>query len=163
MSKFTKGIFYSILLTAGSIPAVSADEVFHEAVNQSLPFWSVIPFVVMLFAVAFVPLINGLWWAKNTKWVSLGCALFFLIPFSYAYGVSEGIYRLLESILLDFIPFIVLLYGLYATAGRHYDPWQACRDADHQFVDPFRGYGHGKLDRHDGCGYAFHPSIDPCQ
>ena len=66
---------------------------------------------------AFVPLINGLWWAKNTKWVSLGCALFFLIPFSYAYGISEGIYRLLESILLDFIPFIVLLYGLYATAG----------------------------------------------
>lgn len=59
MSKFTKGIFYSILLTAGSIPAVSADEVFHEAVNQSLPFWSVIPFVVMLLAVAFVPLING--------------------------------------------------------------------------------------------------------
>lgn len=117
MSKFTKGIFYSILLTAGSIPAVSADEVFHEAVNQSLPFWSVIPFVVMLLAVAFVPLINGLWWAKNTKWVSLGCALFFLIPFSYAYGISEGIYRLLESILLDFIPFIVLLYGLYATAG----------------------------------------------
>ena len=36
MSKFTKGIFYSILLTAGSIPAVSADEVFHETVNQSL-------------------------------------------------------------------------------------------------------------------------------
>ena len=117
MSKFTKGIFYSILLTAGSIPAVSADEVFHETVNQSLPFWSIIPFVVMLLAVAFVPLINGLWWAKNTKWVSLGCALFFLIPFSYAYGISEGIYRLLESILLDFIPFIVLLYGLYATAG----------------------------------------------
>ncbi len=117
MSKFTKGIFYSILLTAGSIPAVSADEVFHETVNQSLPFWSVIPFVVMLLAVAFVPLINSLWWAKNTKWVSLGCALFFLIPFSYAYGISEGIYRLLESILLDFIPFIVLLYGLYATAG----------------------------------------------
>ncbi len=55
MSKFTKGIFYSILLTAGSIPAVSADEVFHETVNQSLPFWSVIPFVVMLLAVAFVP------------------------------------------------------------------------------------------------------------
>ena len=54
MSKFTKGIFYSILLTAGSIPAVSADEVFHETVNQSLPFWSVIPFVVMLLAVAFV-------------------------------------------------------------------------------------------------------------
>ena len=117
MSKFTKGIFYSILLTAGSIPAVSADEVFHETVNQSLPFWSVIPFVVMLLAVAFVPLINSLWWAKNTKWVSLGCALFFLIPFSYAYGISEGIYRLLESSLLDFIPFIVLLYGLYATAG----------------------------------------------
>ena len=40
MSKFTKGIFYSILLTAGSIPAVSADEVFHEAVIQSLPLWS---------------------------------------------------------------------------------------------------------------------------
>lgn len=117
MLKFTKSIFYSLLLMAGSTPTVFADDVFHQTVNQSIPFWSVIPFVVMLLSVAFIPLINGRWWAKNTKWVSLGCSLLFLIPFSYAYGISEGFYRLLESILLDFIPFIVLLFGLYATAG----------------------------------------------
>lgn len=38
-------------------------------------------------------------------------------PFAAAYGVGESWFRLLESVLLDYIPFIVLLFGLFVVAG----------------------------------------------
>ena len=41
----------------------------------------------------------------------------FLVPFSYIYGWQEGLNRFLEAVLLDFVPFIILLFGLFATAG----------------------------------------------
>lgn len=40
-----------------------------------------------------------------------------LNPFFITYSVHEGMFRLLESVLLDYIPFIVLLYGLFVVAG----------------------------------------------
>ena len=102
---------------ASAAPQLPASEAIHQMVNLSLPLWSVIPFVALLLSVALVPLVNGLWWKKNEKWVALFWSASFLVPFSYFYGWQEGLYRFLEAVLLDFIPFIILLYGLFATAG----------------------------------------------
>lgn len=40
-----------------------------------------------------------------------------LNPFFIACSVHEGRFRLLKSVLLNYIPFIVLLYGLFVVAG----------------------------------------------
>lgn len=117
MRRSLKALPYAILLTAGSSPLVSAQEAVHQAVNMSLPLWSIIPFVALLLSVALVPLVNGLWWRKNEKWVALFWSVAFLVPFSYIYGWQEGLERFLEAVLLDFVPFIILLFGLFATAG----------------------------------------------
>ena len=117
MRRSLKALPYAILLTAGSSPLVSAQEAVHQAVNMSLPLWSIIPFVALLLSVALVPLVNGLWWRKNEKWVALFWSVAFLVPFSYMYGWQEGLERFLEAVLLDFVPFIILLFGLFATAG----------------------------------------------
>lgn len=103
--------------SSAAAPQLPASEAIHQMVNLSLPLWSVIPFVALLLSVALVPLVNGLWWKKNEKWVALFWSASFLVPFSYFYGWQEGLYRFLEAVLLDFIPFIILLYGLFATAG----------------------------------------------
>ncbi len=117
MTKLCRILLGSLTWLTLSASPVFANEAAHEMVNQVLPVWSVIPFVGMLLSIAIIPLIKGDWWAENMKWVSLAWSLVFLIPFSFAYGAGEGAFRLLESVLLDYIPFIVLLYGLFVTAG----------------------------------------------
>ena len=117
MNKLCRILSGSLALLTLSAPPVFANEAAHELVNTSLPVWSIIPFVGMLLSIAIIPLFKGEWWEKNMKWVSLGWSLIFLIPFSAAYGAGEGAFRLLESVLLDYIPFIVLLYGLFVAAG----------------------------------------------
>lgn len=44
MRRSLKALPYAIWLTAGSSPLVSANEAVHEAVDMSLPLWSIIPF-----------------------------------------------------------------------------------------------------------------------
>ena len=117
MNKLCRILSGSLALLTLSAPPVFANEAAHELVNTSLPVWSIIPFVGMLLSIAIIPLFKGEWWEKNMKWVSLGWSLIFLIPFSAAYGAGEGAFCLLESVLLDYIPFIVLLYGLFVAAG----------------------------------------------
>ena len=104
------------LLMAGA-PAVFANEGVHEVVGQTLPVWSVIPFAGMLLSIAIVPLIKPEWWAKNMLSVAIAWSVAFLVPFAVAYGMGEAAFRLLESVLLDYVPFIVLLLGLFVVAG----------------------------------------------
>ena len=117
MNWLVKSCICTMFLTGTSVPIVFANEATHHAVDMALPVWSIIPFVAMLLSIAIIPLISGDWWSRNMKWFSLGWSLVFLIPFSIVYSVHEGIFRLLESVLLDYIPFIVLLYGLFVVAG----------------------------------------------
>lgn len=84
---------------------------------SALPIWSTIPFVGMLLSIALLPLFKEEWWEKHQLAVSLFWSACFLIPFVAAYGPELAGEHLLEVIVLDYIPFITLLWGLYAVAG----------------------------------------------
>ena len=86
-------------------------------VAETLPLWSIIPFVGMLLSIAIFPLVKGEWWEKHQLHVAVLWALIFCIPFGIAYGAHELTYELIESVVLDYIPFIVLLFGLFVVAG----------------------------------------------
>lgn len=88
-----------------------------EQLGDHLPVWSIIPFVGMLLSIAICPLVNGHWWEHNQGKVSAFWSLVFLIPFVIGFGMQETIYELYHSILLDYIPFIILLFGLFCVAG----------------------------------------------
>ena len=85
--------------------------------GSQLPVWSIIPFVGMLLSIAILPLVKGEWWEKHQLHGALFWSFLFLIPFTIAFGMHETIYELLESVVLDYIPFIVLLLGLFTVAG----------------------------------------------
>ncbi len=85
--------------------------------GKSLPLWSVLPFVGMLLSIAVIPLVNGHWWEHNMAKVSGFWALVFFVPFLIAYGGSTALEQLLHIVVLDYIPFIVLLFGLFAVSG----------------------------------------------
>jgi Na+/H+ antiporter NhaD/arsenite permease-like protein len=86
-------------------------------IGAQLPIWSIIPFVGMLLSIAIFPLVKGEWWGSHELHVALFWALLFCIPFGIAFGLHELTYELLEVIVLDYIPFIVLLFGLFVVAG----------------------------------------------
>ena len=86
-------------------------------IGQSLPIWSIIPFVGMLLSIAIFPLVRGEWWEKHELRVAVFWSLIFLIPFIIAYGFGVTGEQLAETVLGDYVPFIVLLLGLFVVAG----------------------------------------------
>ena len=85
--------------------------------GQTLPIWSIIPFAGMLLSIAVFPLVKAEWWERHQLLVSLAWALLFLVPFVFAYGAEVTAEQLAEVVIGDYIPFIVLLLGLYVVAG----------------------------------------------
>ena len=87
-------------------------------IGATLPIWSIIPFAGMLLCIAILPLTKlAEWWEHHQLHVAVFWSLVFLIPFTIAYGMHETGYELMESVVLDYIPFIVLLLGLFIVTG----------------------------------------------
>ena len=81
-----------------------------------LPLWSVIPFVGILLSIALFPLLAPEWWHHHFPKVSAFWALLLALPFVAAYG-GEGMHEILEINIIDYIPFIILLWALFTIAG----------------------------------------------
>lgn len=86
-------------------------------IGQLLPIWSIIPFAGMLLSIAIFPLVKPEWWERHQLGVAVTWALIFLVPFIFAFGFGETSYQLMETVLLDYVPFIVLLLGLFVVSG----------------------------------------------
>ena len=86
-------------------------------IGATLPIYSIIPFVGMLLSIAIFPLVKAEWWEKHQLGVAIFWSLVFLVPFTIGYGIEETGLQLIESIVVDFIPFIVLLFGLFVVSG----------------------------------------------
>ncbi|MDO5044175.1 MAG: sodium:proton antiporter, partial [Coriobacteriia bacterium] len=86
-------------------------------VGSLLPVWSIVPFIGMLLSIAIIPLVKPEWWEHHQLHVALAWSLIFVIPFGIVFGIHELSLQLAESIVLDYIPFIVLLLGLFVVAG----------------------------------------------
>lgn len=85
--------------------------------GQTLPLWSIVPFVGMLLSIAILPLVKGEWWEKHQLLVAFAWSLLFLVPFFCVYGFEITAEQLAETIIGDYIPFIILLLGLFVVAG----------------------------------------------
>lgn len=77
----------------------------------------VIPFAGMLLSIALFPLVLPHFWHHNFGKISILWAILFLVPFTITYGFSLALYEVLHVLLLEYIPFIVLLFALYTVAG----------------------------------------------
>ena len=93
------------------------DHTAHHGVDGAkLPLWSIIPFVGMLLSIAIVPLINFHFWEHHYGKFSLAWIAIFSIPFLIAYK-GDGWYEIVHIVLLDYVPFIILLAALFTCAG----------------------------------------------
>ncbi len=78
--------------------------------------WS-IPFVGVLLSIAVFPLVAPTFWHHHFGKVCAVWAFAFLIPFMIAHGLDLAVYELIHVALLEYIPFIILLFSLFTVAG----------------------------------------------
>ena len=88
----------------------------HGGLGRVLPLWSVLPFVGILLSIAIFPLVAPVFWHHHFGKVSAFWALVFAIPFYVAYH-GDAFYEIVHIYLIDYIPFIILLWGLFTASG----------------------------------------------
>ena len=109
-------ITFGVSLLAMMVPSV-AFAAGGESLGSKLPIWSVIPFAGILLSIALFPLFRPHWWEHNMGKVSLFWSIAFFVPFLLGYGFDIAMYQLLHIYVIDYIPFIILLFGLFVIAG----------------------------------------------
>lgn len=111
-------VIFVLIIMLFFIPvSVLAATEYYELHGTELSILWVIPFVCMLLSIALGPLIAPQFWHHNFGKISVFWGLAFLIPCSVIFGIPLTIYQLLHTILLEYIPFIVLLLVLFTVAG----------------------------------------------
>ena len=89
----------------------------HGVDGAKLPIWSIIPFVGILLSIAIFPLVlDSHFLVHHGGKMSLVWGLIFAIPYLIAFR-GEAFYDILHIYLIDYIPFIILLWGLFTVAG----------------------------------------------
>ncbi len=91
----------------------------HTSPVGLLPLWTMIPFVGILLSIALGPLVTPHFWHAHFPKISAFWALLFAVPFLF-WNTSEAIQEILHIYLMDYIPFIILLWGLFTISGGIY-------------------------------------------
>ena len=109
-------------LDAESEPA--ADEADHGHGDHGVPhLWQVgtIPFVLLLLAIAILPLLRSTmhWWESNTNRLAVSLGLAFITLGYYAIFDSPvgALLAIEHAIPGEYVPFIMLLFSLYVISG----------------------------------------------
>lgn len=113
----TMGMLISALLLNSNVAFAAEEAAGHANIGAELSLVFVIPFVCMLLCIAIFPLVAGEFWEKNKHWFVILWSVLFLVPFAIKYGMGAMTENLLESIIGDYLTFIVLLFGLFCVAG----------------------------------------------
>jgi Na+/H+ antiporter NhaD/arsenite permease-like protein len=76
-----------------------------------------LPFVGMLLSIAVLPLLAPHLWHAHYGKVAGFWALAFLVPYAAAYGPGVAGHDLVHAALLEYLPFIILLFALFTISG----------------------------------------------
>ena len=112
-------LFLLILLTLFSPDSLLAADGHYHLDGSILSGWWALPFAGMLLSIALCPLIPPLchFWHHNYGKVAFGWALVFLIPCWLTFGWSVAAYTVVETIIMEYLPFVILLLALFTIAG----------------------------------------------
>lgn len=116
---------YVLATFAGwTAPEPAAGHAGHAVAGEVAEYWAVIPFALLLGAIAVLPLIEQTahWWEHNLHklYVAGNLALITLLFLAFAHPTgSIGLAaRTLEHVIVtEYIPFIILLFSLYTISG----------------------------------------------
>lgn len=85
--------------------------------GSTLSLWWALPFAGILLSIALFPLFAPHFWEKNFGKVSAIWIVAVLAPFLLQFGWELTLYEVLHLLLLEYLPFIILLLALFTVAG----------------------------------------------
>jgi Na+/H+ antiporter NhaD/arsenite permease-like protein len=102
---------------AGDAPAAlaAADPGHFDGAQLGLA-WT-IPFAGILLSIALCPLLAPRLWEHRFGTISGLWAASFLVPFAVTFGLDTAFDAMLHTLLLEYLPFIILLFSLFVVAG----------------------------------------------
>ena len=106
----------ALLVLAGQDCALAGDGHYHLK-NITLSGLWVFPFVGMLLSIALFPLVKPDFWHHHYGKVTFGWALAFLIPCAIFLGGGVAAYVVIETIIIEYLPFVILLLALFTISG----------------------------------------------
>ena len=106
-----------ITLIMASTPALAAGAGAPHLPSDSLGLIWIVPFIGILFSIALFPLFAHHFWEQHYGKISLFWSLSLLLPMLVLHGFSTTLYELLHTYLLEYIPFIILLFALFSITG----------------------------------------------
>lgn len=122
----TKPAFLTVLVTgliAGLAPllmpslALAAGEGAPLLKGADLSLVWTIPFAGILLSIAIFPLVAPHFWHHHFGKIALFWAAAFLIPFYAVFGFELTLFEIIHVGMLEYIPFIILLFALFTVAG----------------------------------------------
>ena len=113
------GILALLILTTLTLPALAAtpDDALPALSGADLPLLWVLPFAGLLLSIALVPLFAAQFWHEHYGKITAAWVVAFLIPFAASFGTSEAVHHVAHAILLEYVPFIAILFALFTIAG----------------------------------------------
>ena len=85
----------------------------YQGIVVSVSVWWIIPFVLLLTAIASGPFINRRWWDGNYAYVSYGLGLLVILYYVALLGVPARLFKTLY----EYLSFISLIGSLFIVAG----------------------------------------------
>ena len=104
------------LLSGAEAGHEHTDHAHHGVDGSGISVLWVLPFAGMLLSIALGPLVAAHFWHAHYGKVAAGWIVLFSIPFLITYK-GDAFYEILHIVLLDYVPFIILLGALFTAAG----------------------------------------------
>lgn len=111
-----KSIFFTFILVLLSQPALAVESV-HGIDGGALSIWWVIPFAGILLSIAIFPLVAPDFWHRHFGKVSAFWGVMIIVPMLIFMGFQTTLYEVLHVYLLEYFPFIILLFALFTISG----------------------------------------------
>lgn len=111
------GVPTALLMLLASPAALAAEGAAVHLDGSAMQWPWAIPFVGLLLSIAVLPLAAPHFWHHNYGKVALAWAIAFLAPFTAVFGQQLATYEFLHVMLLEYIPFIAVLFALYTISG----------------------------------------------
>ena len=114
-----RGLSRALALIAAALVTAGASHAAEGAHLDGalLGAWWAIPFAGLLLSIAIMPLAAPDVWHHHFGKISAAWALTFLVPCVLMFGFSTTLYELMHTILLEYVPFLILLFALFTVAG----------------------------------------------
>lgn len=103
-----------LLFTTVSFAAEGAS---HGIDARNLGLMWVVPFAGILLSIALFPLFAEDFWHHHFGKVSAFWSFLLLIPMIFTFGFEATLYEVLHVYLLEYFPFIILLFALFTISG----------------------------------------------